>query len=641
MHHKGPEEFCSNVWEACSQYDSRNVGYFALVFCLGAGITIGMKLVRAIRGWIRAKPGNVVFYAFYLFAFPITLSIGVQAAAVSGILSPYCSMALSLGLVIGISKAMHIKTNGKDISTKETGPMIKVIGWSHFRRTIVWIDNFNVTIEELINKFAVGLGVSPDDIQLENGAGSFVDMADYGYPLWKLRKNEAIGVTTSFFGFSELSLFITVFDEFSHPELITQRAEANRIAKEAKMKIAEAAKKAAAKSVKNGGVSPKKKRVFTTKWIKKRLGGKKSSDPSNALSEVDNDDDNDDDDDDDDEDDEDEEMLDVSVLAEEKRKRLDALESVSSGDLSEREKRKLEYLKKFDVRKKVVDMDFLPKESMVDAFVNMIMEDESMNIYGFPDKLENSMYKMVLSKSLGIMYRIMHKSVTTVEIFGHHLELDIEECLRSIPIRKAPIDVEAVEALVDILLDYKAVNMSLLADGIEKQLYTNVIVVGFGVMSTFLDTFMVDFCGHRLEAKFQPNGMGFINKEERMEDFRGFLDSSVDDGVLGSFVDDMMAESGAEGNWVPDYFEKAVFRSIFTLVLYVFKEISGEVVINLLGDNFRMRLVPGKPEKSERQLLALEEETRKEFMDETSAGVDEHKVILAVAGGLMAGSLFF
>merc|ERR1712146_634217 len=90
----------------------------------------------------------------------------------------------------------------------------------------------------------------------------------------------------------------------------------------------------------------------------------------------------------------------------------------------------------------------------------------------------------------------------------------------------------------------------------------------------------------------------------------------------------MMVDSGAEDNWVPDVLEKAIFRSIFCLVLYVFKEISGEVVINLLGDNFRMRLVPGPPEVNKKDLRALEQASRKEFMAEAGSSVDEHSSFL-------------
>lgn len=594
-----------------------------------AGFAMGESTVKSIRKWIRAKPGNTIYFAFYLFAIPISLSIGMQAAAVAGVISTYMSMAISFGMLIGLSHTMNLRADGLDgnmLSTKKSGPMVKVIAWSHFRRTIVWVDDFEVSIEELLVKLAVNMGVSVEDVQIEGGAGDFVDETKYHYPLWKLRKNDAVSVSTSFFGFMELSIFVTVFDEHSNPELKKHRLEANKKAKEVAFKAKEAMRKRALKAN-----SPrKKKRVFTTKWIKKRFGSKKNGEEIENCSDEESNVDE-------------EEDMDAQMdrIVEERRKRLEALDE-NHTSLSTKEKKKIQYLKSFDIRKKVTETEgFLPKQNTVDQFVNMIMADESMNISAIPDNLENTIYELVLSKSLGTLYKLMHKGFTTVSIFGHHLELDIEEGMKDYIVNKPPIDVEAVEALVDVLLEYKAVNITLLADSVEKQIYTNVLVVGFGVIQTFLDSFMIDFCGHRLEAKFKPNGIGFIKKEERMDDFKDFLSSSVDDSMLNAFIDDMMNESGADDNWVPDVLEKAIFRSIFCLVLYVFKEISGEVVINLLGDNFRMRLVPGAPEVSEKDLQHLEEETRKEFLAEATMNVDEHKLILAVGSGLVAGGLFF
>ena len=113
--------------------------------------------------------------------------------------------------------------NDGKVSSKETGPMVKVLAWSHFRKTVIWIDDFETTCEELIAKLAVNLQVHPEDIRIEDGAGSYVADVNLQYPLWKLRKGNALGVSTSFFGFTEFSLYISVFDEFSSPLLKKER----------------------------------------------------------------------------------------------------------------------------------------------------------------------------------------------------------------------------------------------------------------------------------------------------------------------------------------------------------------------------------------------------------------------------------
>ena len=637
------QALCQSLGNTCHKYDmSTNQGLFVVLLCLAAGYFGGCSIVKTIRGWVRNKPGNTIFHAFYLLALPMSLSIGMQAAAVAGVISPFMAMSVSFGLIVGISKTMNVKVSGNDgkkMSNKETGPMVKVLAWSHFRKAVVWIDDFETTCEELIAKLAVNLNVHPEDIRIEDGAGSYVADVNLQYPLWKLRKGNALGVSTSFFGFTEFSLYISVYDEYSSPLLKKEREESlARLKAEEKKRIEKERKKAEKRlKKKQEAESPtKRKRVFTTKWIKKRFGSKSPREMGSAgkgMGEGD----------DDEEEGDVEEEFDHDYLAAERRKRLQALEDRASegNTLSEKEMKKMEYLKSYDMRKKVSNTDNFPRQETVNEFVQMIMADESMNIYGIPDSLENSIYKLVLNKMLATLYKLMHKAITGIGLLGHHLELDIEEGIKGYVVNKPPIDVEAVQDLVEILLQEKAVNLTWVADSVEKQIYTNVIVVGFGVMQTFLDSFCVDFCGHRLEAKFKPNGIGYIKKEERMEDFKGFLQTSVDHDVLNDFIDFTMASSGAEDNWVPDQLEKAVFKGIFTLVLYVFKEISGEVVINLLGDNFRMRLMPGDPEVNEKDQEKVEQDQRKEFLEEEMSSVDDVKLLLATTMGVAAGALFF
>ena len=637
----GMQALCHSLGNACHKYEmGTNEGLFIVLVCLFAGYSGGCSIVKTIRGWVRTKPTNTIFHAFYLLSLPISLSIGMQAASVAGVISPFMSMSASLGLIVGISKTMNVKVSGNDgrkLSNKDTGPMVKVLAWSHFRKTVVWIDDFETTCEELIAKLAINLQVHPEDIRIEDGAGSYVDDVNLQYPLWKLRKGNALGVSTSFFGFTEFSLYISVYDEYSSPVLRREREEAlARLKEEEKKRINKERKKQEKRLRKRQELeSPtKRRRVFTTKWIKKRFVPKgDAADSGKTQGNADDEEDEA----------EEDELPTYDYLAAERRKRLEALEArfKEGHELDEKELKKMEYLKSYDMRKKVGNTDAFPRQETVEEFVQMIMADESMNIYGIPDSLENSIYKLVLSKMLATLYKLMHKAITGVGLLGHHLELDIEEGIKGYVVNKPPIDVEAVQSLVEILLQEKAVNLTWVADSVEKQIYTNVIVVGFGVMQTFLDSFCVDFCGHRLEAKFKPNGIGYIKKEERMEDFKGFLQTHVDHDVLNDFIDFTMATSGAEDNWVPDQLEKAVFKGIFTLVLYVFKEISGEVVINLLGDNFRMRLVPGDPEVSELDLEKKAEEQRKVFLEDQQSSVDNVKLLLATTCGIAVGGLFF
>merc|ERR1712146_758654 len=83
--------------------------------------------------------------------------------------------------------------------------------------------------------------------------------------------------STSFFGFTEFSLYISVFDEFSSPTLRKEREETLARLKGGEKKRVNKERKKEEKRLKRRqqAESPtKRKRVFTTKWIKKRFGGK-------------------------------------------------------------------------------------------------------------------------------------------------------------------------------------------------------------------------------------------------------------------------------------------------------------------------------------------------------------------------------
>ena len=80
----GMQALCQSLGNACHKHDmGTNEGLFVVFLCLAAGYFGGCSIVKTIRGWVRNKPGNTIFHAFYLLALPMSLSIGMQAAAVA------------------------------------------------------------------------------------------------------------------------------------------------------------------------------------------------------------------------------------------------------------------------------------------------------------------------------------------------------------------------------------------------------------------------------------------------------------------------------------------------------------------------------------------------------------------------------
>ena len=500
---------------------------------------------------------------------------------------------------------------------------------------MVWINDFEVTLREVKQKLALELNVTPSDIYVETGFGEFVDENDEEAPLWKLNPSNAINPSIDYFGFHELSLYIQVTDDL-YSLVLDEDPATKRKARLEKEKATAALAKAEREKEKQNG---KKKRFFTTKWMTKPFRSKKSDDGDNSaptsprvmINDADIEE-------------KDGEGNDGNGIWKDNAGLHNEEEDEESlGTLSTKDRQKLRrksYSKQFGPRRRLENSDQLPKEAHVESFVNMILDDPKMNIHGIPDSLEKTIYGTVLNKSLSVMYRIFHKSICNTFLFGHHLELDIEDSLSDYVIEKPDIDVEAVQDLVDVLLNEKAVNISWVPDVVERQIYTNVLVVMMGVMQTFLKCSKVNVCGHTFEASFLRNDMGYA-KSEKIEDFKNFIESKVCSTTLSEYVDHMMHEGGNDSNWIPDNIEKAVFRGIYTLVLYVFKDITSEITIGLLGDNFKMRLVPGAVQKSQSQIDKENTQKKINFTSIAYDGVDQHKIALACLAGLMAGSIFF
>lgn len=64
---------------------------------------------------------------------------------------------------------------------------------------------------------------------------------------------------------------------------------------------------------------------------------------------------------------------------------------------------------------------------------------------------------------------------------------------------------DKIDAFVDKLLENQSINMSLMPDYIEKQLYKNVFSICLGILDTVLDTVKIEFMGHKIVIDLSPD----------------------------------------------------------------------------------------------------------------------------------------
>ena len=200
---------------SCERYQIHyySFSFTQCVFCLAVGGVVGGQIVENIKGWVRAKPERELHYSFYLYALPISISVGLQAASLTGLFNGYLSMCVSFGLLGGIA---HTLTNKKKIgfaalqSSKHAIPMLKVEIWDHFQSHIVWVNNYDTTVGEVIIQLANQLKIDAQHIVLEAGQGAVLVPEDYDMSLWQLKINNAINPRISFFGIHSLHMYAKI-----------------------------------------------------------------------------------------------------------------------------------------------------------------------------------------------------------------------------------------------------------------------------------------------------------------------------------------------------------------------------------------------------------------------------------------------
>lgn len=76
--------------------------------------------------------------------------------------------------------------------------------------------------------------------------------------------------------------------------------------------------------------------------------------------------------------------------------------------------------------------------------------------------------------------------------------------LKDTKIENNSISSDNISKFVDELLDNKEVNMSYLPDGVEKQIYKNLLVYGLNIMKEVISTSKVEIVGHEITFTIKP-----------------------------------------------------------------------------------------------------------------------------------------
>lgn len=105
-----------------------------------------------------------------------------------------------------------------------------------------------------------------------------------------------------------------------------------------------------------------------------------------------------------------------------------------------------------------------PKKHQIEAYVDAILRDPTMNLPGVPDKLEKKVYSIAINMALRACLKGIF-SVNGKMVMGHHIEIEIREGkMPALPTQVAGTELSSVEELVDELLKEEMINITWLPD---------------------------------------------------------------------------------------------------------------------------------------------------------------------------------
>jgi len=272
-------------------------------------------------------------------------------------------------------------------------------------------------------------------------------------------------------------------------------------------------------------------------------------------------------------------------------------------------------------------------EEQVDAYVKQILRNKNLNVRFLPDQLEGEIYKFAIQEALGKCIKTVY-TLNGVEFLGHHLRLKFQKGKDWVPpiVDDSKVDREAIRVIIKKLLKNSDINMSLLLDAIEEELYVNIISMLFIVIQVFLSSIEVEVIGHKFEAKLARRTEQVTETAPRTEqvtetviDSQHHQYNQLNKAISYPLVDKRVDIFLSKRQRVCQNFllraleeqafkmEEEAFKMIFRVALLVTNEITNDVRVGLFGDCLTLQLWTHKSPKKKSKNDEEEKAPRKVF----------------------------
>jgi hypothetical protein len=206
-----------------------------------------------------------------------------------------------------------------------------------------------------------------------------------------------------------------------------------------------------------------------------------------------------------------------------------------------------------------------------------------------------------------------------------------------------------LENVVDSLLANKAVNLPLVPDVVERQLYLNSLIIIFRLLDMLAATFSITCCGHELHVSVEASS-------EVFEESALHQASKIDPELMLEYSRKLGIQPETEVEKTRSWFDKffrptqtefmaQLHSTLYCLVVGILDDVLEHTKVHLLSDNLQFDLVPVPVEfqkKPNETIIVVEAEPTEEPLPEPAsaalpfatftAGVGIGLTIMAILG---------
>jgi hypothetical protein len=279
------------------------------------------------------------------------------------------------------------------------------------------------------------------------------------------------------------------------------------------------------------------------------------------------------------------------------------------------------------------------RQKDVEALATAILQDDGMNIPMVPDAVQRVIYQSAIKLTYNLFYKGVSqldgqelipshtgsKGSRELRIDRVHLEQGGQASMSAQQYGQwacfqSKLDLIPLENFASALVQNKAVNITLIPDKVEKDIYYNCLKVIFWVLDKIANTLKVTFCGHTIAMDFAAasrsylvsrDGTGkgvvkvmtqissFMVNAQTIEDFQGQatallqMDGSFPGATMcnrSSAVKNGLSWMKSSLNTVQQEMVQKLNVSLYGLILAILEDCLKSTKIEVLNDQISLRV---------------------------------------------------